>query len=172
MILYAQQSFQHVTRAPHWAGGIFDGKVRIPVGELVRVTPRFERVLTHEITHALVHEKTGLNCPRWLNEGLAEYYEGARLARRWPAVGGGDLTSLAEADSLQNNPGLYYVRSLARVEFLMERYSSLRVMRLLSALAQSPDFDAALESSMYLDRSRFETEWVRWLQRESRRLSR
>ena len=40
VILYTEQSFADITRAPSWAGAINDGRTRIPVQGLTSVTPR------------------------------------------------------------------------------------------------------------------------------------
>ncbi len=40
----------------------------------------FERVLTHEFTHALVRSIAPRGVPQWLNEGLAMNFEGGDLS--------------------------------------------------------------------------------------------
>ena len=167
IIVYARRSFFTVTRAPHWAGGLFDGKVRVPAGQLERITPEFEKVLNHELTHALVFETAGAHCPRWLNEGLAEYYEGTRFAEAWQRVEDQGVERLVRARDLRD-PALFYVGSLGRVEFLLERYGKYRMMQLLEALKASPDVDSAMTRVLHLDRSRFESDWQSWLRRRTR----
>ncbi|MCP5108947.1 MAG: tetratricopeptide repeat protein, partial [bacterium] len=73
VILYNEKGFFDVTRAPGWAGGLYDGKIRIPVKGVEGRERMLKRILFHEYTHALVHAITP-RCPRWLNEGLAEYF--------------------------------------------------------------------------------------------------
>ena len=67
---------------------------------------RLERTLTHELVHWFVDVTFGWRCPMWLNEGLAQWFEGIRasgkllvteegiraLERRWRSGG----TSLAQ----------------------------------------------------------------------------
>ena len=48
VILYSQRQFREVTDAPGWSGGIYDGKIRIPIGGIDRETPGLRRLLYHE----------------------------------------------------------------------------------------------------------------------------
>ncbi|MEE9126142.1 MAG: tetratricopeptide repeat protein, partial [Planctomycetota bacterium] len=50
VILYPTRDFHEVTGTPSWTGGIFDGKIRVPIGGLHRMTDGLRRVLTHELT--------------------------------------------------------------------------------------------------------------------------
>ncbi|HEV8335306.1 MAG TPA: hypothetical protein VGR67_02680 [Candidatus Polarisedimenticolia bacterium] len=79
VILYPAEKFYDATRMPASVAGLFDGKVRIPLGGVKAMNPEVRAVLTHELTHAFVHGKSGGNCPRWLQEGLAQLVEGRPL---------------------------------------------------------------------------------------------
>src|SRR3954469_1742956 len=48
VILYTNRQFQDVTRAPAWAGGGYDGRIRLPVGGALRSPKTLQRVVTHE----------------------------------------------------------------------------------------------------------------------------
>lgn len=76
--LYTNQLFQDITRAPSWAGALNDGRIRVPVQGLDKVTPGLARVLKHELTHSFINEKTHGHCPTWLQEGAAQWMEGRR----------------------------------------------------------------------------------------------
>jgi tetratricopeptide (TPR) repeat protein len=76
VILYTQKQFHDMTRAPDWSDGVFDGgRIRLPVRGAAQDLPRFDRVLTHELTHAIVHSLAARGVPVWLHEGLAMYFE-------------------------------------------------------------------------------------------------
>jgi len=78
VILYTDQTFMDITRAPSWSGALNDGRIRVPVEGLVSMTDDLARVLKHELTHSFVGQKTQGHCPVWLQEGLAQYMEGKR----------------------------------------------------------------------------------------------
>jgi hypothetical protein len=78
VILYTNQTFMDITRAPSWVGALNDGRLRVPVEGLSSMTDELARVLKHELTHSFVGQKTGGRCPVWLQEGIAQYMEGKR----------------------------------------------------------------------------------------------
>jgi tetratricopeptide (TPR) repeat protein len=78
VILYTNQTFMDITRAPGWSGALNDGRIRVPVEGLTSMTDELARVLKHELTHSFVGQKTGGRCPVWLQEGIAQYMEGKR----------------------------------------------------------------------------------------------
>jgi tetratricopeptide (TPR) repeat protein len=75
VVLYTEQQFRDITRSPGWAGGAYDGRIRVPVGGALMNRAEFERVLAHEFTHALVQSVAPRGVPTWLNEGLAVAFE-------------------------------------------------------------------------------------------------
>jgi hypothetical protein len=78
VILYTGQTFADITRAPNWAGALNDGRIRVPVQGLTTLTPELSRVLKHELTHSFIRQKTRGYAPTWIQEGLAQWMEGAR----------------------------------------------------------------------------------------------
>jgi hypothetical protein len=78
VILYTNQTFMDITRAPAWVGALNDGRIRVPVEGLTSMTAELARVLKHELTHSFVGQKSGGRCPVWLQEGIAQYMEGKR----------------------------------------------------------------------------------------------
>ncbi len=129
MILYTDQTFADITRAPSWAGAINDGRIRIPVQGLTSVTPDLARVLKHELTHSFVGQKTHGRAPTWIQEGVAQYMEGRRSV-----MSAGSLAASAgqgTAPSLQALEGSWlglsqyeasfaYAWSLAAVESIVQ----------------------------------------------------
>lgn len=75
VVLYRRADFDKVTGIGSWAGGIFDGVVRVPVQDLMRELEWLKRVLRHELIHAFVRVAGGPHVPGWLNEGLAQWFE-------------------------------------------------------------------------------------------------
>src|SRR5215467_14794180 len=78
VILYTQQAFADITRAPGWVGALNDGRIRVPVQGLKNLTPELSRVLKHELTHSFIQQKTHGRAPTWIQEGLAQWMEGKR----------------------------------------------------------------------------------------------
>lgn len=162
VILYPDRAFRDVTQAPEEVGGIYDGKIRVPLGGKRRLDPALESVLAHELTHAIVHSKTRGHCPRWLHEGLAQRAEGRKLTR---AQVESVRTSLRGGDPADWDARAFsYPASLALVLWLEEERGFSAVVSLLDRLGEGLDLDRAFESvfaSTYAETSR---RWARALE--------
>ncbi len=84
VVIYTQEGFSAVTQVGAWAGGVYDGTIRVPLTDLSRELVRVVSVLRHELLHAFVDGAGGGVVPGWLNEGLAQWLE---RGRRGPAAG-------------------------------------------------------------------------------------
>lgn len=76
VMLYTEQQFRDVTQAPTWAGGLYDGRIRVPAAGAAQSPQLFERVLVHELAHAMIATIAPRGVPAWLHEGLAQLFEG------------------------------------------------------------------------------------------------
>ena len=68
----------------------YDSRIRIPVAGTAKDLQLFERVIIHELSHAIVANIAPHAVPAWLDEGLAQHFEGrdADVARRRLLAGG------------------------------------------------------------------------------------
>jgi tetratricopeptide (TPR) repeat protein len=149
VVLYTLKQFRAVTGAPEWSGGTFDTRIRLPVGGALATPEEFDRVLTHELTHAMIAGLAPRGVPAWLHEGLATYLEpsDARAAAR-------RLKSsrfFVPLGRLQNGFGdlsereayVAYDESLVAASVLMERLGP-NVSLFLESLGRGQDMTAAL----------------------------
>ncbi|MEN3339877.1 MAG: hypothetical protein V7647_3553 [Acidobacteriota bacterium] len=126
-ILYTKEQFRDVTRAPMWAAGAYDGRIRIPVLGALRTPGELERVVSHEFVHALIQSVAPRGVPTWLNEGLATYFEpadhGWMLQRLRTAPALIPLARLEESfTQLEGvDPILAYAESVVAARLLVER---------------------------------------------------
>jgi len=168
VILYSSQQFQDVTEAPGWSGGLFDGKIRIPIGGIERETPGLRKTLYHEYTHAVVRNLTR-HCPTWLNEGLAQYFEGRdinadqrNLLRQIVQTGNlpplssleGSFTALSTNDAM-----VAYLLSLSSVRYMIDSFGIYRVRTILDELATGATMNKAISNSILLSADEFERGW-------------
>ena len=165
--LFPEREFREVTRAPDWAGGLYDGKIRVPLGGLTRLTTDAKRVLTHELTHAIVHSKSRGNAPRWLQEGLAQMAEGKRPLRS-------DLQSIAKQLN-QRPPDQWgslefsYPLSLAVCQYLSTRSGFDSLVELVERLGGGTGTDEALHEVYGQDYGEICRDWGRSLLAEHAR---
>jgi len=150
-ILYTEKQFRDITRAPDWSAGQYDGRIRIPVAGANDTPELFERVLVHELTHAMIASMASRGVPTWLNEGMAQYFEGASVdaARRRMSTRGiwvplrnleGSFATLKAAEA-----AVAYDESLIAVAVIFER-PGFGWSRLLHTLAGGQPFARAIET--------------------------
>lgn len=156
--LYTNQLFRDITRAPSWAGALNDGRIRVPVQGLNRVTAELAPVLKHELTHSFINEKTHGRCPTWLQEGAAQFMEGKRTDRASAAqlLGMYDShedPSLAVLEPFWMNMDPDFVRiayawSLAVIEAI-ESASPGDLPRILDRLGEGATGESAVRATMH-----------------------
>ena len=174
VILYTNQAFADITRAPSWAGALYDGRLRVPVQGLTDVTPELAHVLKHELTHCFVGQKTHNHAPTWLQEGIAQYMEG----RRSTSTAGTllDMAAKAQIPSLgtmegswlgqsSDNAALDYGWSLAAVESIVDAGGIGDISRLLDRDATEPNTESALRETLHLSYDDLQQQTIDYLKR-------
>lgn len=126
VMLYTEQQFRDVTQAPAWIGGIYDGRIRVPSAGAAQRPKLFERVLVHELAHAMIANLAPRGIPTWLHEGLAQHFEGddaAAARRRVQKIGVIPLRYLegSFSDLTAAQATLAYDQSLVVVDQLLQR---------------------------------------------------
>jgi tetratricopeptide (TPR) repeat protein len=174
VILYTNQAFADITRAPSWAGALYDGQLRIPVQGLTGVTPELAHVLKHELTHCFVGQKTHNRAPTWLQEGIAQYMEGRRstsaAASLLDIAGEGQLPSLGSMEGTWmgrsgDEARFDYAWSLAVVESIVDSGGVSDISRLLERVATSPSTESALRETLRLSYDDLQQQTIAYLKR-------
>ena len=169
VVLYPDQAFREVTNSPHWSGGVFDGRIKLPIGGLNRGSERVTRTLRHEYAHAAIVTLSRGKAPVWLNEGMAQVAEETgdegRGGRMRAAVAAGELLSLAALESgfmrfSREEASLAYAEAYFAAGFLLEKKGGYNVRRLLEAFATAPTIDAAFQSALGLPYAEFERQFL------------
>ncbi len=175
VILYTKKQFKEVTRAPHWAGAIYDGRIRLPVAGLPdKKDDDLRRVLYHEYTHVVVHRITNGRCPVWLNEGLAQFMQVRSGASPDPwmrpsVLGSGrSIPSLRSLSAPFLNLGTRdalraYVTSYFAVKFLVDEYGLTYASRLLEEVGKGVSVDMALREVIGIGITEFEQRFHQYL---------
>ena len=176
VILYTNQAFADITRAPGWVGALNDGRLRIPVQGLTSVTPQLAHVLKHELTHSFVGQKTHGRAPTWVQEGVAQWMEGKRtngavaagLVQAAAQGGLPDLHSLeAPWMNMPDNMVAYaYPWSLAVMESVLHSGDMSDVQRFLGAIGNSPSAEAASREVLRYDYAGLQQQTIEYLHHE------
>jgi tetratricopeptide (TPR) repeat protein len=149
VVLYTAQQFSDITRAPAWAGGAFDGSIRVPMRGALDNPAELDRVLAHEFAHALIRSLATRGVPGWLNEGLATALETGRPddAERRVAETHAGVPLGALRGSFGRLTGeqaqVAYATSAIAARRLLDEAGGVAVANLLRDLGDGVDFDAA-----------------------------
>ncbi len=178
VIIYTNKDYRMIADGPDWSGGMYDGKVRLPVGGAVEMTPMLRSVLYHEYTHAIVHDLAGNNCPFWLNEGLAEY-EGRTQFNTPMASLGQAITNNAflpfsvlerpTAAMSSKDAQLAYQQSYAMVNFVIASYGWPKIIQILINLGLGMTITESVNKALAdlsIDYISMEKEWQIYMKRE------
>jgi hypothetical protein len=142
VILFAQEAYYDAAGAPRWSGGVFnhfDGRIRIPIGGLSSsLDPGMDNVLLHEVTHAFIADVSRGTAPRDVQEGMAQYMEGKRIAS---VLSQDHLRALADG-RIRGVDGFYF-QALAFVEYLMGQRGQGGMNDLIRAMGQTGNVDEA-----------------------------
>jgi len=170
VILYTQDAFSDITRAPAWVGALNDGRIRVPVEGLTAVDQELSRVLKHELTHSFVTQKTrsacmaGKNCasraPTWIQEGLAQWMEGKRSGENAAALlqiyGDEHAISLGRLEGswigMSGDSAQYaYAWALANLEYIVRADGMGDIERILDRIGSGMPTEAALREVLHSD---------------------
>lgn len=167
-LLYSKEAFRDITRSPSWAGAIYDGRIKLPVGGVTGNTSALEKVIFHEYAHAVVKELSGGRAPVWLNEGIAQYEEGQSSAQYARA-----LSQLASRGTLSLRPlegsfmrlraqeaQIAYMLSLSATEYIIREFGLFSVRSLLERLGEGMALEDAIYASLGVSYEELEKDWA------------
>jgi tetratricopeptide (TPR) repeat protein len=165
VVLYEYREFRDVTRVHAWATGLFDGKIRLPVGRVSPPAHELERLVVHEYAHAAIHELARGRAPRWLHEGLAQVLEGATSDPILRAPAGLTLAGVealaGDSDPLRARAG--YDIALWIVRDLLDRGGIDPLRELLARLGAGETMAEAMPRVYGLRLTELESQWRRVL---------
>jgi tetratricopeptide (TPR) repeat protein len=174
VVLYTQQAFADITRAPSWVGALNDGRIRVPVQGLTSLTADLSRILKHELTHSFVQQKTHGRAPVWLNEGIAQWIEGSRSRDNAAVLV--QVYDEKQAMALGEMEGSWmqlptavasyaYAWALANTEYIVQTDGIDDVQKILTLIGEGSSTEAAIQEVLHLSYDDLEKETVKYLRK-------
>jgi hypothetical protein len=175
VVLYTGEAYFDVTRAPNWSGALNDGRLRVPVEGLTGVSSELSRTLKHELAHSFIYQKTRGRCPVWLNEGIAQWFEGARAGDH-----AGEFVTIYDqrkfAMPLAALEGSWlgfstdqalaaYAWGLSVTEYIISTYGMRDIERLLDRLANSSSGESAAKDALRMNYSELQDATIQYLRK-------
>jgi tetratricopeptide (TPR) repeat protein len=174
VVLYTQQAFADITRAPSWVGALNDGRIRVPVQGLTSLTPDLSRILKHELTHSFVQQKTHSRAPIWLHEGIAQWIEGQRsrdnavvLVQVYNEKQAMPLGQMENSwMQMPSSVASYaYAWALANVEYIVQTDGMDDVQKILNSIAEGSSAEAAIQEVLHMNYDELQKETVNYLKK-------
>jgi hypothetical protein len=163
VILYTKEQFRDITQSPAWAGGAFDGRIRLPAAG--KISDReLQRVLAHELTHAIVRSVAPRGTPQWLNEGLAVFFEDGDIGPERSLVQRGRRIPLERLeqpfdDLSPDDAAMAYAESAVAVRKLIDLGGPTIIFNLLTDLGNGMPFASAFERAALMPYAEFVRQW-------------
>ncbi len=160
VIVYTDDDFQNATLLGKHVGGVYDGKIRLPIPGKQGATlsdAELQRVLYHEYVHCILRHIARDNVPWWLNEGLAETLSRpftpemaaalrqAQTNKQLQSIGALEDSQLDKLDPVRLERA--YIQAHAAARWLWDRFGANVMVRFLGTLAAgTPAEDALTEN--------------------------
>jgi tetratricopeptide (TPR) repeat protein len=149
VVLYTREQFREITRLDAWSMAAYDGRIRVPLGGALEQRDELDRVLSHELVHAVVAMVGGRTVPAWLNEGLATLLEPAGSQDAEAVLARTDIRpALSDlhrgfAGFSRHDAEIAYGAAARAVRRLIERRGAAAIVALLEDLARGAPFAGA-----------------------------
>jgi tetratricopeptide (TPR) repeat protein len=155
VVLYTREQFHDITKLAAWSVAAYDGRIRVPLGAIER-PDELDRIVSHELAHAVIASLGGRTVPAWLNEGLATVLEPAgssdievTLARA-PARPTLSALHRSFVGFSRGDAEIAYASSARAVRQLIDARGMPAVVALLNDLAHGTPFPDAFRRRMGL----------------------
>jgi tetratricopeptide (TPR) repeat protein len=149
--------------------GLYDGEIRLPLGNVRRFVPFIVTLLSHELAHAMIAEATGDQAPRWFHEGLAQHIEMLQDNVN-PIPGYRSKGNLLGFPLIEPAIGSYssalatigYDESRWAVHYIEQRHGRAGIQRMLAAFRDGKTTEEALESALGTRMAEFDRALWEW----------
>ncbi len=157
--------------------GLYDGRIRLPLGEMLQLPMEFIGIISHELAHAMITDATDNMAPRWLQEGLAQHLEPIQIGLNpipemlergellpFPLLEG-VLESRSSMTRIQNA----YLQAMWAVHFIETRYGTKAIRGLIAAFAEGATTEEAIAEVLGRTLLEFDDEMRVWCLHEAPR---
>jgi hypothetical protein len=153
VVVKTRASYQAGGGVTSWAAGHYDGRIHVALEQGETVSARVRETIKHELVHACLARRG--DWPSWVQEGLAQYVSGRRLASH-ERQALAKLNGLGKLPSLEQLSGswarldgagaqLAYGMALAAAELLFQESSGQGPRNLLANPASLPSVTEKLD---------------------------
>jgi len=173
VIVYQGRRYFSWMDTPDWVGGVYDGRIHVPLPPDGPKSESYRGLLSHELAHAFITEISRGRAPGWLQEGVAQYVEGRRISveeasKSLAVIPLDSLAELSSSFSQRNDrerARAGYRLALFCVEELVQAHGSAAASCLLRDLGEGMPFESAIRAETGRSVADLESEWREALRR-------
>jgi hypothetical protein len=174
--LMEEEEFFELTGAPKWTNAMFfRGQIILPIAKSKPVDiENLNRSMKHEYTHAILSALSGGNLPGWIDEGLAQWFEGEEspglrtALREWLKTNEPVSLSLLQGGFTKLKPEMVpaaYAQSLLATRLVADKYGFPAIANYFLLLRDGVEKEAAFETAFAISLKDFEAQLDRALKR-------
>lgn len=181
VLFYDPMAFHKSGDLPHWVGGLFDGKVRLPVNPRQMGEKQLRSVTRHEVAHVFIDDISHKRAPIWLHEGFAVYQQ-----NKVEALSPQMLRFMLDAQQVMPfadlfNPAVFeknnkdqawmnrfYMQSYELIDYMIGRYGVFYIKQLALAFGKDMNVEQAIQDTFKISIDKLEKEWKASLASASR----
>lgn len=155
-VVQRRESYLQSTSAAEWSGGMYDGRIHIPVSDSRAISAQTRKVFAHELVHACLSELG--HWPAWVQEGLAQKFSGEEAHPQERAI----VMQLLKAKQLpkvsqlgssfsrmsSEHARIAYVYAYVAAEKLMELNANVGLGNLLRNPGDLPRYTEQVEKAL------------------------
>ena len=172
VLFYDADKFHSTGNLAHWIGGLYDGKVRLPVHPRGFGEKQLRAVARHELTHVFLDDLGKKKTPIWLHEGFAVYQQ--NKVEPLPASSLRvlkDESNLIPLHSLFNSAvfeshkndeswmGLFYMQSYDVVDYIIGRYGVFYLKQMAMKFSEEKNAEQVISETLKISIEKLEKEW-------------
>ena len=167
--LMEETTFFELTGAPAWTNAMFfRGQIIIPLSSKKEIDlDNLVRSVKHEYTHAIMSSLSGGRLPGWLDEGIAQWFEGSEspglrdALREWLKDHKPVSLSLLQGGFTKLNTEMVpaaYAQSLLATKALAEKFGFPAIGRFLILLREGVDKQSAFLTAFDMTQEAYDDE--------------
>jgi hypothetical protein len=174
--LMDEDEFFSLTGAPKWTNAMFyRGEIILPIARTKAIdVENLNRSVRHEYTHAILSSLSGGNLPGWIDEGLAQWFEGEETPglraalKDWLKTNEPVPLRLLQGGFTKLKPEMVpaaYAQSLLATRLVADKYGFPAIANYFLMLREGVDKESAFQTAFNISLSDFEAQLGRALKR-------
>ncbi len=155
--------------------GVYDGRIRVPLADLRSLHPQLVAVLSHELAHAMIAERTRDRAPMWFHEGLAQHVQMVHHNANpvGDLISADRMLSLSVVETALNGfvepqfVEISYSLAVWFLHFIETEFGRPAIADLMRAFAGGANTDEAMVAALGITTAQFDSRFRNWALRKA-----